>query len=947
MPQDFSGQNLRGRNFKGQDLTGANFSHADIRGANFSNAILIGANFTKATAGMQRRWAIGLVIFALFLAMIAGWFSFFTGIVAAGFLMTEVIEKNTIILGALILIMLAVFLVVTIRQGWVAGAVTAAAVAAAALVWAAAGVVVLAITKAGTVALAVAAAAAGVLAVAAAVTAALAGAAALAGVVAGAAAGAATAAAAAAGAAVGIVVLAVAAAAVAAKVVVLAVAGAVAGVGIYIAWRALAGDEKHNLIRQIAVFFASTGGTNFCNANLTDADFTGATLKCTKFMGANLTRTRFYEAKKLLLARVGKSILAPLPIRSLLVTGNGRNKSYINANLRGANLMGADLNGANLKGANIMDATFQGANLEWANFSFTEAIGAVFTNAYMTGVSLEGWNIESSTKLDNVDARFVYLLEHPKPGTDDRERRPSSGEFGAGEFTKLFQEVLTTIDLIFRNGVDWKAFVTAFKKVQVENEGTELITQSIENKGDGVVVVRVSAPPDANKEKIHREFTQNYDLALKAIEEKYQAKIESKDEQIILYRQHLEDSRQREIRQNSNMEKIIDILANTTANVPINEREVKAIADRQTAVNLVILTLGTGNFNQGFPSVTAQIWTEGDRLPIQPNPGELLSAPEIVEVYHHWQSQYNRFIGSIKSSRMEKIQSNVTNVSKVDLDKLAEELEEKLNKWLNAEQFLAIDRILREKFQRSDEIQVIIQSDDIDVRRLPWHLWDFLKPYRKAEIALSSPFYDRPLKTPVPRNRIRILSILGDDRGIDIDKDKQLLTQFDPQAGFLVKRTRQELDAQLWSEQGWDILCFSGHSSSEMDGSKGYIKINDTDKLTIPELKNALTTAIERGLQIAIFNSCDGLGLANQLASLHIPQIIVMREPVPDFVAQEFLKHFLTAFASGKSFYLSVREAREKLQSLEQYFPCASWLPVICQNPAEIPPTWESLHQRL
>jgi hypothetical protein len=65
--------------------------------------------------------------------------------------------------------------------------------------------------------------------------------------------------------------------------------------------------------------------------------------------------------------------------------------------------------------------------------------------------------------------------------------------------------------------------------------------------------------------------------------------------------------------------------------------------------------------------------------------------------------------------------------------------------------------------------------------------------------------------------------------------------------------------------------------------------------------------------------------------------------PSKDAVAQEFLKHFLTGFASGKSFYLAVREAREKLQSLEQYYPCASWLPVICQNPAEIPPTWDSL----
>lgn len=372
-----------------------------------------------------------------------------------------------------------------------------------------------------------------------------------------------------------------------------------------------------------------------------------------------------------------------------------------------------------------------------------------------------------------------------------------------------------------------------------------------------------------------------------------------------------------------------------------SEEIVKVKSPVFTSVRIILND--NGNFERGFTSVTAEIFT-GSELATK-HRGELPPAPEIVEVYHHWQSQYNGFIEEKnKISRMKRKQGNVTSFSQVDIEKLAEELEEKLNKWLNAEQFLAIDRILRERFNRSDEIQVIIQSENIDVRRLPWHLWDFLKPYRKAEIALSSPFYDRTLKTSVTRNQIRILSILGDDKGIDIDKDRQSLAKIDAETTFLVKRNRQELNEQLWSEQGWDILCFSGHSSSEMDGSNGYIKINDTDKLTIPELKNALSTAIERGLQIAIFNSCDGLGLANQLASLHIPQIIVMREPVPDAVAQEFLKHFLTAFASGKSFYLSVREAREKLQSLEEYFPCASWLPVICQNPAEIPPTWDSLH---
>ncbi len=704
--------------------------------------------------------------------------------------------------------------------------------------------------------------------------------------------------------------------------------------------------------RNAGIFFAGFFSTNFRGADLSQVDLSGSTLRTVNFdrikqQETVLTQVRWHNAKDLGFAKLGNSILTNDAVRILLVTLNGDQKSYIGADLRGANLIDAKLRKANLKRANISDAIFQRANLEEAKLTLTEAIGTDFTNAQMTGACVEAWNIESNTKIDNVDCRFIYLLEDPKPRTDDRERRPSSGEFAPGEFTKLFQKVLTTVDLIFRNGVDWKAFTLAFDKVQtelVESEGTEIAVQSIENKGDGVVVVRVNIPPNANKGKIHKEFTQNYELALKAIEEKYQDKLESKDEQIILYRQQLEDHRQREIRQNSNMEKIIDILAKTAVNLPVNEQEVKAIAERQTAVNLVILTLGIGDFEKGFPSVIAQIWTKGDRLPIQ-HSGKLLPAPEIVEVYHHWQSQYNRFIDELKkSSRMDKKKSE-TNCSQLglDLEKLAEDLEEKLNKWLNAEQFLPIDRILREKFNRSDEIQVIIQSENIDVRRLPWHLWDFFKPYRKAEVAFSSPFYDRSLKTAAPRNRIRILSILGNDRGLNLHKERQLIAKIDAEPAFLDKPNRQQLDENLWSEKGWDILCFSGHSSSTMDGSNGYIEINDTDKITIPELENALRQAIDFGLQIAIFNSCDGLGLANQLASLHIPQIIVMRELVPDGVAQNFLNNFLTAFASGKSFYLAVREAREKLQGLENYFPCASWLPVICQNPAEIPPTWDSL----
>lgn len=68
-----------------------------------------------------------------------------------------------------------------------------------------------------------------------------------------------------------------------------------------------------------------------------------------------------------------------------------------------------------------------------------------------------------------------------------------------------------------------------------------------------------------------------------------------------------------------------------------------------------------------------------------------------------------------------------------------------------------------------------------------------------------------------------------------------------------------------------------------------------------------------------------------------------MREPVPDRVAITFLKQFLNTFTGGEPFHTSVRQARECLHGLEGEFPCASWLPIIFQNPAVPALTWQAL----
>jgi len=274
-------------------------------------------------------------------------------------------------------------------------------------------------------------------------------------------------------------------------------------------------------------------------------------------------------------------------------------------------------------------------------------------------------------------------------------------------------------------------------------------------------------------------------------------------------------------------------------------------------------------------------------------------------------------------------------------------LNSNINNWLDAESLRSLREKLLQNVSPNDEVRVIIRSSVRDLQRLPWHLWDLFASYSHLEIAISTPELEiQPqVKTPTFKDRVRILAILGDSTGINTQKDRELLEQLpDADITFLVEPGRKEINDRLW-EQSWDILFFAGHSQTE--GETGVIYLSKTESLTIPEVKYGLKKAIKRGLQLAIFNSCDGLGLAWQLEDLQIPQVIVMREPVPDLVAQEFLKYFLTNFASTSySFYQAVREARERLQGLENNFPCASLLPVICQNSIAVPPLWENLGRR-
>jgi WD40 repeat protein len=380
----------------------------------------------------------------------------------------------------------------------------------------------------------------------------------------------------------------------------------------------------------------------------------------------------------------------------------------------------------------------------------------------------------------------------------------------------------------------------------------------------------------------------------------------------------------------------------------------------------VLINLGSGDLHDGFPRVTAQLWDIAaaqslERSLPEQYVGSLPAAPQLVRLYRNWQTVYqglcNRFqlLLPLDQTRLDdagmddslEIEAGgITNVSQFSFEELCQQFQGSINDWLRSETFLNIDRQVRSQLDPAEEIRVIIQTNDELLRRLPWQQWEFFRDYPRAEMALARPEYKRretTVEQRQPRTRVRVLAILGDTQDIDMATESCFLHSLpNAEVALLVNPSRPEFTMKLWDGAGWDILFFAGHSRSE--GETGRIYLNDDEvdnSLTIEQLEEALKTAVGNGLQLAIFNSCDGLGLAIALEKLHTPVAIVMREPVPNRVAQAFFKHFMAAFAVDRlSLYLSVQQARRKLQGLESEFPGASWLPAICQNPAIEPPTW-------
>ena len=278
---------------------------------------------------------------------------------------------------------------------------------------------------------------------------------------------------------------------------------------------------------------ANLENASMIKANLKEADLSEANLSYANLIGADL------RGANLSYANLSGAVLSVSLLRG--------------ANLNGSNLVGAILNGANLMEANLQEVNLEGVDLEGASLNNanlvrsnlrnaflyrTEFLNADLSSANLTGACVESWNISSTTILHDIECDYIYLkAERGEHGLTLFERRPSNNNayFTFGEFAALVKRSIETIDLIFVDGIDWKAFFASFQELRRKYDADEFNVQAIERK-EASFVVRLEVSGTTEKSVIEAAAKELYSEQVKKLEFQYQ-------QQLSLQGAHLEDAR--------------------------------------------------------------------------------------------------------------------------------------------------------------------------------------------------------------------------------------------------------------------------------------------------------------------------------------------------------------------------------------------------------------------
>ena len=298
----------------------------------------------------------------------------------------------------------------------------------------------------------------------------------------------------------------------------------------------------------------------------------------------------------------------------------------------------------------------------------------------------------------------------------------------------------------------------------------------------------------------------------------------------------------------------------------------------------------------------------------------------------------------------------VTNDRQARLAKAEANLLHQFQRWLRSSELYEIRaeiaRAAREAGENADghnpqPIDLVLTCSPTDLERLPWETWEIGEELSSSSnIRISRcPLNVRREAFKIPqhrKSRMRVLAIMGDDRGLDFEVDRKAVSRLAPIAdiqylgyrpGISPAALKADIVATIDDDRGWDILFFAGHST-EADIVEGDLSIAPNAVLSIKDLVPYLQRACKRGLQFAIFNSCSGLGLARTCIDAGLSQVAIAREPIHNQVAQEFLVCLLQQLSAGADAHDAVRAASRWFKLEKNFtYPSAYLLPSFFRHP--------------
>ncbi len=887
MAYEFHHTNLRGTDFRGKNLTGANFSDADIRGADFSNAILIGANFSNAKAGLLTSRTIIFILLSLILSLLAGLLAGYAG-AYIGYLLSKS-SSGANFFGIIVLITLLAFFIVVIAYGLNATLAILTTLVAASLVIALAlfpnnpdnpdlvigavfSVLALAgaITGFGNMAVAVAVARVMTLPVPRTLTTLMA----LIGVTLG-------------------VLFGVTTEknntefSLIALLVALLVGLVTIIFGIYIGWLAIAGNQKYSIIKDLAVGIVASGGTKFCSANLTDADFTQATLKTVDFRQADLTRTCWFHTEHLHNARLEDTYLQDPKVRQLLITKDGRDRSFDFLNLRGLNLQDANLQDASFIGTYLSESTLENANLSGAKLAQSHLYQANLNNACLTGAYIQNWGISTDTQLENVECEYIYM-QLPTREDPDPCRKPDNRQetFQPGDFTDFIAPIIKTLDLyktqnadprhvgskfksldlLHYQGIDPTAAAIAIIQLAEQNPDADVQIVALEGRGEEKIRLQARIAGDANPSELNREYFEKYteiqSLPYSNLQELIIG-IKEKDEQISYFKSILENA----IHQPKFYVETINsqgdfAMSESKGNISIGSAQGNISGIAATGENSSMTGVAMGD-------ISGTVSNAINQLPDSPEP-EKSGIKELLKELQAAIEADTNLDNEDKTEALEQVKTIATAATQKQVKKALTFLKGIISDLPSNVELVTICNkllpLIADYFASNDETQNTAPANSIKIMFLA------SDPTDAARLRLGQELRDIQERLQLAKQRERF--ILQQQMSVRSSDISQALLEFEPM-----------------------IVHFSGHGTN--NGELWFE--NEVGKIqpVKPEALANLFALVSQQVKCVVLNACYSETQAKSIAE-HIQFVIGMNQAIGDEAAIAFAVGFYTAIGANR-----------------------------------------------